>query len=87
MRGRARGLLLGGALMLALAGVALGMEASGPGVETGARGIACPVEPGPETGKEATMETAREMDVVQRTLPPVDAVRPARTELATFALG
>jgi hypothetical protein len=33
------------------------------------------------------METARKYDDLGRKPAPIDAVRPARTEVATFALG
>jgi len=81
------GHLLRGVVVVALVGAALGVEASLLDAETPAKGISCPTEPGPQTEKESIMETARTMEPLQRTLPPIDAVRPARTEVATFALG
>ena len=69
---------------LALAGAALWAvrtsEADSPGA-----GISCPS--GVETQKEVPMELARKHDGADRRPAPIDAVRPARTEVATFGLG
>jgi len=69
---------------LALAGAALwavrASEADSPGA-----GISCPS--GVETQKEVPMELARKYDGADRRPAPIDAVRPGRTEVATFGLG
>jgi hypothetical protein len=59
-----------------------------PDTEGSGRAITCPTEAGPRTQKEVAVALARKSgEAVERGVPPIDAARPARTEIATFALG
>jgi len=66
-----------GALVLGLAGCSTPAEPT-------PKGISCPTAPGAE--KETTMAIPAR-NPQSSTVPPIDAARPARTEVAVFALG
>ena len=70
--------------LTAFAGAAL-WAAPGSERDTPRTGISCPS--GAETREEMPMELARKYEDVERKPAPIDAVRPARTEVATFGLG
>lgn len=74
-RGRRRGwAALAGTLLWAAGAAAAG-------------GISCPTGAQPPNGKEPPVDASAPREGAEREAAPVDAVRPARTEAATFALG
>ncbi len=84
----ARPLGWSGSLCFALAGLLLsGAAVSSPAVAAG--GVSCPsVGPAVRGQEEPNAEAARvSLEADRRAAAPIDGVRPARTEVATFALG
>lgn len=77
-----------GSLCFAFAGLLLsGATVSSPAAAAG--GISCPSDsPAVRGQEEPNTEAARApVDADRRAAAPIDGVRPAQTELATFALG
>jgi hypothetical protein len=75
-------------LCFAFAGLLLsGAAVSSPAVAAG--GISCPSDSPAVRGREEPNTGAgrASLDADRRAAAPIDGVRPARTELATFALG
>ena len=77
------------AAVAVVAGVALWAWSPPAGSEGMAKGITCPTDPGLGREKGLAMDTAtRKLEEgADRNPPPIEAQRPAKTELATFALG
>lgn len=73
---------------LALTGLFLAVAGPASSWAETAGGISCPSGTNaPQRGKESDMEAIRSTHLTQRTVAPIDEVRPDRTEVATFALG
>ncbi len=74
------------ALGVMLLGAILAMTLATPG-RVAAASVSCPAAAGGMAGKETGMETPTARRIEEAMPAPIDAVWPARTEVAVFALG